>query len=144
MAEGVSQFDGQSPRDPLSDLALGRLFSRTFSLARELVRHEFHLAQIETQKKAKAAGLGLAVISAAAIVGFLGCVGLVATAVLALTLVIPPWAAMLVVAGGLLGAAGAVIIFGKEAIVRATPPIPMEAIENTKLDLKTIKERVTS
>ena len=108
------------------------------------MRHEFHLAQIETQKKAKAAGLGLAVISAAAIVGFLGCVGLLATAVLALALVIPPWAAMLVVAGGLLGTAGVVIIFGKEAIVRATPPIPMEAIENTKLDLKTIKERVTS
>ena len=64
----------------------------------ELIRSEMRLAQAEVAEKGKRAGIGIGMFSAAGLLGFFGFAVLLATFVLLLDLVLPAWAAALIVA----------------------------------------------
>jgi membrane protein implicated in regulation of membrane protease activity len=64
---------------------------------------------------------------------------LVATAIIALALVLPWWAAALIVGVVLLAAAGVLALVGKRRISRAMPPAPQQAIDSVKDDVETVK-----
>ena len=105
----------------------------------ELVRSEMRLAQAELTEKGKAAGLGVGLFSVAGIIGLFALGTLVAAGILALDLVMPAWAAALVVAAVLLAAAGIAALVGKKEIGEATPPAPEHAIAGVKEDVATLK-----
>jgi hypothetical protein len=64
----------------------------------------------------------------------------VATAVLALDVVLPAWLAALIVAVVLFAVAGVLALIGKKDVQQGTPPVPTEAIASTKADIATVKE----
>jgi uncharacterized membrane protein YqjE len=122
-----------------SDETLGALVHRLSEQIPQLVRSEMRLAQAELAQKGKAAGVGIGMFSVAGLLAFLGVATLVATAVLALALVLPGWLAALLVAVALLAAAAAAALLGKREVQQATPPVPERAVAGVKEDIATVK-----
>lgn len=128
------------PRDePGDDTTVGALVHRLSEQVPDLIRSEMRLAQAELAEKGKKAGLGVGLFSVAGLLGFLGLATLVATAVLALDLVLPAWAAALIVAAVLLVGAGIAALVGKKEVQQATPAAPERAVAGVKQDVATVK-----
>jgi len=122
-----------------TDEPIGVLVHRLSEQIPELVRSELRLAQAEMTEKGKRAGIGVGLFSAAGLLGLFGLATLIATAILALALVLPAWAAALIVAVVLFLVAGLVALGGKKEVQQATPPAPERAIAGVQEDVATIK-----
>ena len=127
------------PTTHSSDEPIGALVHRLSEQIPELVRSELRLAQAELTEKGKRAGLGIGMFSAAGLLAFLGISTLVACAILALALVLPGWAAALIVAVVLFAGAGVAALAGKKEVDQATPPAPERTIANVREDVATVK-----
>ncbi|MBE9373086.1 phage holin family protein [Saccharopolyspora sp. HNM0983] len=110
--------------EPTNDRSTPQLMGDLSERFNHLVRTEVQLARRELQDKGKQAGIGAGLIAGATAIGLLGGLLLVAVAVLALNLVLPAWAATLIVACVLLLAAGAAGHAGRAHLRRATPLRP--------------------
>lgn len=129
----------QTTSDRTPDAPLGALVHDLSVQIPELVRSELRLAQAELAQKGKRAGIGAGLFGAAGLLAFFGAASLVAAVVLALALVLPAWAAGLVVAVLLLAAAGVAALRGKSQVTEATPAKPERAVAGLKEDIKTVK-----
>ena len=129
------------PTSRRNDETLGALVHQLSEQIPELVRSEMRLAQAELTEKGKRAGLGLGMFSAAGLLAFFGAATVIATAVIALGLVMPLWAAGLIVAGVLLVAALGAALGGRKELEHATPPTPERAISGVKADVAAAKGR---
>ncbi|HLI73626.1 MAG TPA: phage holin family protein [Acidimicrobiales bacterium] len=110
----------------------------------DLVHEESELAKAELAQKARQAGLGAGAMGAAAVLGLLGLGCLLAAAIAGLHLVIALWVAALVVGGSCLLVAGMTVLAARRPVRQATPPVPTEAIESTKEDVRWLKTQATS
>ncbi|WP_181768831.1 phage holin family protein [Streptomyces albidus (ex Kaewkla and Franco 2022)] len=106
----------------------------------DVVRSEMRLAQAEMKEKGKRAGFGGGMFGGAAILGLLALWALAFGAIAGIAVVLPVWAAALIVAGGLLLVAGALAMAGKHELRSATPPKPERTIDSVKADVDAIKE----
>jgi uncharacterized membrane protein YqjE len=129
-----------SPRGT-AEPPLGALVHDLTTQIPELVRSEMRLAQAELAQKGKQAGLGAGLLGAAGLVALYGVAVLLAAVVMALALVLPGWAAALVVAVVLLAVAGVLALRGKGQVEQATPAAPERAIAGLKEDVETVKGR---
>jgi hypothetical protein len=127
------------PVDNPQDASVGALVSQLSSQIPELIRSEMRLAQAEVAAKGKRAGIGIGMFSVAGLLGFFGLAVLLATCVLALDLVLPAWAAALIVAVVLFAAAGVAALLGKKKVAEAGAPKPERALEGIKQDVATVK-----
>lgn len=127
------------PATRTTDEPLGALVHRLSEQIPELVRSELRLAQAELAQKGKKAGLGVGMFSAAGLLAFFAVGTLIVTAVLALDLVLPAWAAALIVAVVLLAGAGVAALMGKKEVQAAAPAAPQRTIANVREDVSTIK-----
>ena len=80
-----------------ADPSIGELMSQLSSQVSRLIRDELRLAEKEFQESAKHAGIGAGLFSAAGLLAFFGAATFIAAAVAALSLVLPVWAAALIV-----------------------------------------------
>ncbi|MEU6546229.1 phage holin family protein [Streptomyces sp. NPDC046859] len=119
---------------------VGELVQRASQQLTELVRAELHLAQAEMKEKGKRYGKGGGLFGGAGVVGFLMLQALVATAIAALAVPLPVWAAALIVTAVLGVIAAVMALTGKKQVARAAPPKPQQTIENVKADVAEIKE----
>jgi uncharacterized membrane protein YqjE len=126
-------------RTDLSDEPLGAVVHRLSEQIPELVRSEIKLAQAELTEKGKSAGIGVGLVTAAGLFALFGVGALVTTAIAALDLALPLWAAALIVTGVLFAVAGIAAVTGKKQVSQATPPAPEKAIAGVKQDVATIK-----
>jgi MFS family permease len=109
------------------------------TLVTDLVHREIDLIKTEMITKLKALGAGVGILVGALVVlGFM--VGVLLTAaILALSLVLPGWAAALIVAGALLIIAAILALIGYRILKPGIPPIPSESIDSLKRDYRAIK-----
>ena len=121
------------------DASIGEIVARITEETSALVRDELRLAQLEMSRKGKYAGIGAGLLGGGALFAVLGIGTLVAAAVLGLAVVLPGWAAALVVAGVLFVFAVTAALIGKNRITAAVPPVPQEALASVKLDLEALK-----
>ncbi|OEU96738.1 phage holin family protein [Streptomyces oceani] len=119
---------------------VGELVAQASEQLTTVVRSELQLAQAEMKEKGKRAGLGGGMFGGAALAGLLALQALVAAAIAAVTLVLPVWAAALVVFGALLLIAGVLALVGKKEIKQATPATPQETIGSVRADMDAIRE----
>ena len=124
----------------LRELPIGELVSRLSEQVSHLVRDELRLALAELKQKGKRAGIGAGLTGAAGVIALFGLAVLVAAVIAALALVLPVWAAALIVGGVLLLLAGVLALAGIGQVKRGTPPTPDQAIASTKRDVETVKE----
>ncbi|MGK5641862.1 phage holin family protein [Streptomyces sp. URMC 126] len=123
--------------------SVSALVSRASDQLAELVRAEMRLARAEMVEKGRSFGKGGGLLGGAGLVGFVAFQALAATAVAALSLVLPVWAAALIVTAVLGVCAGVLALAGRRRIREAAPPVPGQAIEGVKKDTAMIKERST-
>jgi uncharacterized membrane protein YqjE len=124
-----------------TDTSTAQLVNQLSEQVSRLARDEIRLAVIELKDKGKHAGVGAGMFGAAGVFAWWGGLSVVAGIILALSLVLPPWGAALIVAAALLLIAGVAALMGRSQIRRATPPVPRQAMDNVQEDIATIKER---
>lgn len=122
-----------------TDEPVGALVHRLSEQIPELVRSELRLAQAELAQKGKRAGLGIGMFSVAGLMAFFGTATLIATAVIALDLVLPLWASALIVAGVLFVVALVAALAGRTEVKHATPAAPEQTIASVRQDVDAVK-----
>ncbi len=121
-----------------ADQSVGQLMMQLSEQTSRLVRDELALAQIELKNTAKHAGVGLGLFSVAGVLALFGVGALVATAIIALALVLPWWLSALIVTVVLFVAAGVAALLGRNQVQQASPT-PERTIENVKRDVHAVQ-----
>jgi membrane protein len=124
-----------------TDESIADLMKRLSEQTTELVRKEIELAKAELQVKGKKAGIGAGMFGGAGVFGLYALGALTAAAILALATAVDGWLAALIVAVVWGAVAGVLALTGKNKVQEATPPVPERALDTTKQDVETIKER---
>jgi uncharacterized membrane protein YqjE len=106
-----------------------------------LVRQEIELAKLEFREKGKKAGQGAGMFGGAGVFGLYAVGALTATIVLALATFLPGWVAALIVTVVYGAIAGVLALRGRSQVKQATPPVPEQAVETTKEDVRWVKTR---
>src|SRR5262245_59714978 len=119
----------------VSEQSTAELIQHATEQISRLVRDEFRLAQAELRQKGRSAGVGAGMLGGSGVMAFYGGATLVATAILALAIVLPDWLAALIVGAALLLIAGVLALVGRSRVRRAVPPVPQEAIHGIRDDL---------
>lgn len=133
--------DGKVTR-PVAEQSIAELVQRATEQVSRLVRDELALARAELTQKGKHAGIGVGLFGGGGALAFYGLGALVATAILALDLVLPAWAAALIIAGALFLVAGLLALVGKRQVTRAVPPVPTAAVRSVRADVDTVTAAV--
>jgi hypothetical protein len=120
------------------DPSTGELISALSSQTSRLIRDEMRLAQAELKDSVKHAGVGAGLFSGTALLAVFGFGCLVAAAIAALSLVLPVWAAAVIVAVVLFAASGVAALVGKKQISQATPP--EMTVSSVKHDIQEVKD----
>ena len=131
-SSGTARGSGSEP-------GVGELVGQLSEQVSRLVRDELALAQVELKAKGKAAGKGAGLLGGAGLFGAYGLGVLIAAAVLGLATVLHAWLSAVIVGVVLLVVAGIAALMGKKQVSRATPPMPAEAIDGAKRDVKALK-----
>lgn len=121
----------------------GELIARLSEQTSTLIRDEMRLAQAEMSAKAKHAGTGIGMFGAGGILALMALGATVATMIIALALVLPTWAAALIVTVLLFALAGVAALLGKKQVEQAKPT-PERTIANVKQDVAAVKENVST
>ncbi|MEV5436186.1 phage holin family protein [Streptomyces sp. NPDC052682] len=121
--------------------SVGELVGQATEQLSRLVRQEVALAKEELAEKGRRAGRGGGLLGAAGAVAYAGFLALAATGAAALSLVLPVWAAALIVTAVLFVIAAVLAAVGRGQLRHAVPPTPEEAIGSVKADVEEIKER---
>jgi uncharacterized membrane protein YqjE len=140
MATGL--LDERTTTPALSEAKVADLIRRASENVSKLVRDELQLAKVELTDKARNAGAGAGMMAGAAALAWFGVGTLVASAVLALALVLPGWAAALIVGVVLLAVAALLVYLGQAHVKRAVPPVPVEAMNSIRADVDRLKAGV--
>jgi hypothetical protein len=123
-----------------AERSLATLLSDVAGETVELVRQELALFKAELQEKLSKAGIGAALVGAGALIAYSGWLFLLLAAVYALALVVPAWAAALIVGALVLGIGGVLALVGKSRM-RADALTPERSMRSLREDQAWIKER---
>jgi putative superfamily III holin-X len=118
---------------------LGAAVKEVAERASSIVRLELELAALELKRKVVSLGLGIGLAIGAAFMLLVMVAFAYAAAAAALTLVLPTWAALLVVTGILLLQAGLLGALAVNRIKKGTPPVPEQAIREARLTTEALK-----
>jgi hypothetical protein len=128
----MTHTDARSEQASTAEL-VGRLSEQVSTL----VRDELTLARMEMMEKGKRAGKGAGLLGAAGVIAMYGLGALLVTAGALLALVMPVWAAALIVTAVLFLGAGIAAIAGRQEVRQAVPPMPEAAMASGREDVDT-------
>jgi uncharacterized membrane protein YqjE len=131
-------------RSDLRDRPTSELLKQLSDQTTSLVRQEIELAKLEFREKGKKAGVGAGMFGGAGLFGLYAVGALTATIILALATFLPGWVAALIVTVVYGAIAGVLALRGKSQVKEATPPVPEQAVETTKEDVRWVKTRAQS
>jgi Flp pilus assembly protein TadB len=124
---------------PTAEAPTGELLAQLSAQTARLVRDEMRLAQRELADSAKRAGIGAGLFSVAGLAAVFGAAGLMTASIAALALVLPVWAASLIIALVLFAAAGIVGLSSKKQLDQVSPA-PEKTAANIKQDINEVKD----
>jgi uncharacterized membrane protein YqjE len=128
----------------LREQPLGELLKRLSQQVSTLAHQEVELAKAELVAKGHVMGRAVGFFGAAAVLGLCALGALTALLILALDDAIPAWAAALVVTVIMAALAGLFALAGKRRLEQTGSPVPTEAIQSTKEDIKWAKTQLQS
>jgi uncharacterized membrane protein YqjE len=123
-----------------NDESLAALVKQLSDQSATLARQEVELAKAELQQKGKQVGLGAGMFGGAGVFGLYALGALTASAILALATAVDAWLAALIVTAVWAAIAGVLALTGKSRVQQGAPPVPEQAIESMKEDVKWTKE----
>ena len=109
--------------------------------ARTLLRQHVELAKLEVGAAVGIRAAGAGMMAAAGALALLAFGFVAAAGAAALALVMPTWAAILIVAVLLLAIAGVLVLVGRRAI-RSAPPVAERSLESMKEDARWAKQQI--
>jgi hypothetical protein len=118
---------------------LGQAAKIVSERASSIVRLELALAAAELKRKLASLGVGIGLLVGAGLLALYGLGFGFATVASALANVVPMWAALLIVTGGLFLIAAILGLLGKSRVQQGVPPAPQQAIEEAKLTTEALK-----
>ncbi|WP_309486370.1 phage holin family protein [Streptomyces griseoaurantiacus] len=121
--------------------SVGELVGQATEQLSRLVRQEVSLAKEELAEKGRRAGRGGGLLGGAGAVAYVGLMALAATAIAAIAVALPVWAAALIVTAALFLVAGVLGMMGRAQLKRATPAKPEQTLDSVKADVDEIKGR---
>ena len=124
----------------MADKGLSGLVRATVSDVARLMKLEAALASQKLKGSAQAAGIGAAVAVGGLIFALFGLLLLLVAGAMGLAVVLPLWAAFLVVGGGAVILAGALVMVALRALRRASDRAT-GATDQVKEDLQWVRER---
>ena len=130
------------PARPVTEQSTSELVQRASEQISRLVRDEMALARAELAEKGKHAGIGVGLFGGGGVLAMYGVGAAIATAIIALNLIMPLWFAALVVTVALFLVAGILALIGKSQVTKAVPPEPSEAVAGFKADVAEVKHAV--
>ena len=136
MADDTRRVD---PREP----TLGDLLGGLVGNMQDLMRGEVALAKQEVKDEAKQAGAGAGLLAGAGVLGLVGLIFVGLTLTYALTLVVPSWAAALLVAALFFIVGFILYRLGRQRLERVDP-VPRQTLASLKEDSEWIKRQVSS
>jgi uncharacterized membrane protein YqjE len=119
---------------------IGGIVSSIVEGVRSLIRKEVELAKIEITEALSVRAKGIALMAAAAVLGLFALGFLAAGGAAALDLVLPRWAAELIVGGVFLLLMLILLLAGRSAMKRA--PTPRKTQETLKEDARWAKQQI--
>jgi len=123
-----------------TERSFGELVNAVTEQSTRLVRAEIELAKAELSAKAKDLGIGGGMFAVAAVLALYGLGALIATAILGLAVVLPAWAAALIVTVAVFVVAAILVLVGKKQIDKGGAAVPQAAIDGLKEDLDVVKK----
>lgn len=118
--------------DDLKEQSWGAVIKALGDELRSFIQQEMQLVKVELGAKVKQAGIGAGMFGAAGFMGFLAAGALTAALILGLALVVPGWAAALIVAGFYGLVAAVLALSGRKKVQAATPLAPEAAIRSAQ------------
>jgi hypothetical protein len=131
-------------QEQLRRQGMGELVKQLSAQVSTLVRQEVELAKAEVAEKGKKAGLGAGMLGGAGVAGLLTLGALTAALILLLDLVMPAWAAALVVTALWAVVAGLLALRGRAKVQEVGKPIPEKTVETVKEDVEWMKDQIKS
>jgi hypothetical protein len=125
--------------EPRSKRSLFQLLTELPHLFGELIRAEIEQLRMELVQKLKGTGIGLGLFILALNFLSLFVMLLILAGVFALSLVMPLWAAALIVAGASLVLAVVFVVIGAVALKTGGKPVPSRTIQSVRDDIATIR-----
>ncbi len=138
MADVASRSTSRTGNEP----STAELVQRATEQVSRLLRDELALARAELTRKGKHAGIGIGLFGGGGMMAFFGAGAMVATVILALALVLPAWAAALIVSVALFVLAGILALIGKQQVSRAVPPVPEATVRSVRASVDTVAAAV--
>jgi hypothetical protein len=123
----------------MEGLGLSGATRRVAEHARSIVRLELQLASAEVKRKLQQLGTGLAFSFTAAVLAFLALCFALAGAAAALSLVLPVWASLLIVGGGVLLVGVIFAAVGVVLLRKGSNPVPEQALEEAQLTTEALR-----
>jgi hypothetical protein len=127
------------PTQETDSQSLGAAVKEVAERTSAIVRLELELAALELKRKVTSLGIGIGLAIGAAVVALFMVGFLFATIAAALALVMPWWAALLVVTGILALVVAVLAVLAVNRIQKGTPPVPEQAILEAKLTTEVLK-----
>ena len=122
---------------PPADRSIGQLVSDLSEQTSRLVRAEIDLAKAEITGRLKLLAAGSGMLIAGGVVALYLFAAVLATAIIALALVVDLWLAALIVTLLLALVTG---LLGVRALKKGAPPTPARALKNVPDDIAAVKE----
>jgi len=107
--------------------------------ARSIVQLELRLALAEVKRKAIALAAGIGLTVTAGVLGLFALMFGLAAAAAGIATALPVWAALLVMFGGLILAAGVLGGIGAGLLRKGAKPVPEKAIEEARLTTEALR-----
>lgn len=119
--------------------SLGKLLSDLTEQTKGLARAEAELAKEELATKAKHAGIGSGMFTAAAVLAAYAFAVAIATVILAIAVALPAWLAALIVFVAMVLVITGLVLVGRAQLKKSQPSKPERAMENLRQDVAAVK-----
>ena len=116
-----------------------KLIGELPELITTLIRDEIEQIKREATTRLKTAGVGVGLFAGAAVFAYFALWVLIATAILGIATALPAWLSALIVGVALLLVAVVLGLLGLNRVKRGVPPVPKEAVDSVKDDVKAFK-----
>jgi len=135
--------DPEAPasQQELRQLPIGELVKQLAQETSTLVRQELQLARAELTQQGKRAGIGVGELGGAGLVGLYALGALTACFIAALAIVLPVWAAALIVAAVYGAIAGVLALVGRRELQQNLPPKTPRTERTIQEDIEWVKTR---
>ncbi|MFD3734846.1 phage holin family protein [Streptomyces sp. NPDC058632] len=141
MRDDHSRDDHSRDEYSRDEHSVGELVGQATEQVSRLVRQEVALAKVELAEKGRRAGIGGGMLGGAGAFAYAGLLAAAFTGGAALSLVLPVWAAALIITAVLFLVAGVLAVVGRGQLRKATPAAPEQALDSVKADVEEIKGR---